>query len=122
MGDVGGAPADRRGTAALAAAVLFLGAAGLCSALALANAPVGPSSYTSALTRLRPLVEDDWIVGPWVDTLRRHPAFGRRLADSGREIHVWTVNTEADLQVCLDLGVRAVITDRPGFVLDLLDG
>ncbi|HXF32717.1 MAG TPA: hypothetical protein VN522_14480 [Solirubrobacterales bacterium] len=43
---------------ALAAAVVFLGAAGLCSALALANAPVGPSSYTSSLTRLRPLVED----------------------------------------------------------------
>lgn len=41
-----------------AACVVFLGAAGLCSALALANAPVGPSSYASALTRLRPLVED----------------------------------------------------------------
>ena len=43
---------------ALAAAVVFLGAAGLCSALALANAPVGPSSYSPALTGLRPLVEN----------------------------------------------------------------
>jgi hypothetical protein len=41
---------------ALAACVVFLGAAGLCSALALANAPVGPSSYSPALTGLRPLV------------------------------------------------------------------
>src|SRR6185437_17123255 len=41
---------------ALAACVLFLGAAGFCSALALANAPVGPSSYSPALTGLRPLV------------------------------------------------------------------
>jgi glycerophosphoryl diester phosphodiesterase len=71
---------------------------------------------------LRPLVDDDWIVGPWVATLRKHPAFARRLADSGREMHVWTVNSEADLQTCLELGVRAVITDKPGFVLDLLDG
>jgi glycerophosphoryl diester phosphodiesterase len=70
---------------------------------------------------LRPLVDDDWVVGPGIGTLRRHPAFARRLADSGRELHVWTVNTEDDLQLCLDLGVRAVITDRPRFVLDLLD-
>jgi hypothetical protein len=41
-----------------AACVVFLGAAGLCSALALANAPVGPGTYSSSLTRLRPLVEN----------------------------------------------------------------
>jgi glycerophosphoryl diester phosphodiesterase len=69
---------------------------------------------------LRPLVDDDWAVGPGIDTMRRHPAFARRLADSGRELHVWTVNTEGDVDTCVELGVRAVITDRPGFVLDLL--
>jgi hypothetical protein len=47
----------QKGTTALAACVVFLGAAGLCSALALANAPVGPSTYSSALTGFRPLVE-----------------------------------------------------------------
>jgi hypothetical protein len=36
-----------------AAAALFLLAAGVCSALALANAPVGPPSYTPALTGFR---------------------------------------------------------------------
>jgi hypothetical protein len=40
----------------LAACLAFFAAAGLCSALALANAPVGPSSYSPALTGLRPLV------------------------------------------------------------------
>jgi glycerophosphoryl diester phosphodiesterase len=70
---------------------------------------------------LRPLVDDDWIVGPGIATLRRHPTFARRLADSGRDIHVWTVNQEEDLRTCLALGVKAVITDRPRFVLDLLD-
>jgi hypothetical protein len=49
---------DRGGTLALAACIVFLGAAGLCSALALANAPVGPSTYSSALTGFRPLVEN----------------------------------------------------------------
>jgi hypothetical protein len=51
--------AERRwGAVGAAVCVLFLGAAGLCSALALANAPVGPSSYSPALTGLRPLVAD----------------------------------------------------------------
>ena len=34
----------------------YLAAAGFCSLLALANAPVGPSSYSPALTGLRPLI------------------------------------------------------------------
>jgi len=49
-----------RGTAlAGPVAVVFLLAAGGCSLLALANAPVGPTSYTPALTELRPLVAAD---------------------------------------------------------------
>jgi len=42
-----------------AACLVFFAAAGLCSALALANAPVGPGTYSPALTGLRPLVEND---------------------------------------------------------------
>jgi hypothetical protein len=38
---------------------LYVAAAGACSLLALANAPVGPTSYSPALTGLRPLVADD---------------------------------------------------------------
>jgi hypothetical protein len=36
----------------------FLAAAAACSVLALANAPVGPTSYSSSLTSLRPVVAD----------------------------------------------------------------
>ncbi len=43
----------------VAAAGLFIAAAGACSLLALANAPVGPTSYSPALTSLRPLVAAD---------------------------------------------------------------
>ena len=39
--------------------VLYLLAAGGCSVLAFANAPVGPTSYSPALTGLRPLVASD---------------------------------------------------------------
>ena len=67
---------------------------------------------------LRPLVEDDWIIGPGIDELRQHPGLGRHLR--GREVHVWTVNTAEELQVCLDLGVTAVITDKPAYLLELL--
>jgi hypothetical protein len=40
-------------------AAVFVLAAGACSLLALANAPVGPTSYSAALTGLRPLVAAD---------------------------------------------------------------
>ena len=70
---------------------------------------------------LRPLVGDDWIIGPGVTELRDHPGLGKHLVKAGREIHVWTVNTADDLQICLDLGVTAVISDRPAYMLELLD-
>jgi glycerophosphoryl diester phosphodiesterase len=70
---------------------------------------------------LRRAIGKDWIVGPGIDELREHPKLGARIARAGHDIHVWTVNTEADLQLCLDLGVKAVITDRPKEILGLLD-
>jgi hypothetical protein len=45
---------DKSATAV--ALVIYLLAAGTCSVLALANAPVGPTSYTPALAELRPVV------------------------------------------------------------------
>jgi hypothetical protein len=55
----GGGRDDRGGMLATAACLVFFAAAGLCSALALANAPVGPETYSPALTGLRPLVAND---------------------------------------------------------------
>jgi hypothetical protein len=54
--DVKGATDGGRRALATAAAAVFVLAAGVCSLLALANAPVGPSSYSPALTGLRPEV------------------------------------------------------------------
>ncbi len=69
---------------------------------------------------LRRAIGKDWIVGPGIVELREHPKLGSRISRAGHDIHVWTVNTPEDLQVCLDLGVKAVITDRPAYILELL--
>jgi glycerophosphoryl diester phosphodiesterase len=71
--------------------------------------------YAWQLTRN--LVGTDWIAGPGIDLLRDNPRFRSRLARSGRPIHVWTVNTPEDLDLCVELGVEAVITDTPGRTL-----
>lgn len=71
---------------------------------------------------LRRAIGRNWIVGPGITELREHPKLGSRIVRAGHDIHVWTVNTEEDLQLCLDLGVTAVITDRPAYILGLLDG
>jgi glycerophosphoryl diester phosphodiesterase len=69
---------------------------------------------------LRRVIGPDWKVGPGVEELRAHPGLARRLVASGRDIHVWTVNNRADLELCLGLGVKAVISDRPAYMLELL--
>lgn len=69
----------------------------------------------------RSLLSSTWIAGPSIDELRERPRFGRRLVAQGRRLFVWTVNTPEDLDICLDLGAEAVITDRPDMVRTLLD-
>jgi hypothetical protein len=49
----------RSTAAASVAAALFVAAAGICSLLALANAPVGPTSFSPALHDIRPLIAAD---------------------------------------------------------------
>jgi glycerophosphoryl diester phosphodiesterase len=59
-------------------------------------------------------------IGPGVALLRRHPSLVARAHRAGAEVHVWVVNEPADVQFVLDLGVDAVITDRPASLLDHL--
>lgn len=71
---------------------------------------------------LRRTVGKHWIIGPGIDELTEHPRLGHSIARRGHEIHVWTVNTAEQLELCRSLGVTACITDRPAYLLDLLDG
>ena len=66
-------------------------------------------------------IGDDWIVGPGIESCASTRELGRRIAASGHDMHVWTVNTAPDLELCLELGVKAVISDRPAYMLELLD-
>ena len=66
------------------------------------------------------VIGPDWVVGPGIATLRDHPKLGRRITRAGHDLHVWTVNNRADLDLCLELGAAAVISDRPAYMLELL--
>ncbi len=70
---------------------------------------------------LRRMIGTDWLVGPGITELVEHPRLGPRITASGHDLHVWTVNTPADLDLCLELGVKAVITDRPAYLMEQLD-
>jgi len=52
----GGSPAATGPAATRLALLLYVAAAGACSLLAFANAPVGPTDYSPRLTALRPLI------------------------------------------------------------------
>ena len=58
--------------------------------------------------------------GPSIDIVRAHPKYVSRLHAQGNSIHVWTVDKKADVQLCVDLGVDAIITNRPGRVVEML--
>ncbi|MFE0473505.1 glycerophosphodiester phosphodiesterase [Streptomyces sp. NPDC058947] len=60
------------------------------------------------------------IAGPSVRIVRNHPAHIERLKRAGHEVHVWTVNEPEDVDLCVGLGVDAIITNRPRAVLDQL--
>ncbi|WP_437005588.1 glycerophosphodiester phosphodiesterase [Streptomyces sp. enrichment culture] len=60
------------------------------------------------------------IAGPSIRILRSHPAYIERLKRTGRQVHVWTVNEPEDVDLCVSLGVDAIITNRPRAVLDRL--
>jgi glycerophosphoryl diester phosphodiesterase len=56
------------------------------------------------------------------DLVRRNPGWVHRMHEYGHQVYVWVVNSADDLRMCLGLGVEAVITDRPRFARELLDG
>jgi glycerophosphoryl diester phosphodiesterase len=58
------------------------------------------------------------IAGPGIDIVRAHPRFVARLRREGHRVHVWTVDRPEDVELCLRLGVDAIITNRPVAVLD----
>ena len=61
--------------------------------------------------------EGGWIAAPDIRLLRRDASLRAACRSGARRMHVWTVNEPEDLAWCTDLGVEAVITDRPAEIL-----
>ncbi|MFI1964532.1 glycerophosphodiester phosphodiesterase [Streptomyces pathocidini] len=61
-----------------------------------------------------------WIAGPSIRILRNHPEYVARAQRAGHQVHVWTVDSATDVELCERLGVDAVITNRPRQVLSQL--
>ncbi|MER5883803.1 glycerophosphodiester phosphodiesterase [Streptomyces sp. NPDC001941] len=60
------------------------------------------------------------IAGPSIRIVRSHPGWIARLHRAGHRVHVWTVNEPEDVELCVRLGVDAIITNRPKQVLSQL--
>ncbi|MER5290704.1 glycerophosphodiester phosphodiesterase [Streptomyces pharetrae] len=60
------------------------------------------------------------IAGPSIRIVRSHPMYVERLRRAGHQVHVWTVNEPEDVDLCVGLGVNAIITNRPRAVLHRL--
>jgi len=75
--------------------------------------------------RLRPvrrevLLGSATAVGPSVGLLRADPGFVAEAHAAGKEVHVWTANRTADMDLLCDLGVDVIITDHPEVLLHRL--
>ncbi|WP_235531365.1 glycerophosphodiester phosphodiesterase family protein [Phycicoccus sp. Soil748] len=59
-------------------------------------------------------------VGLDIQIVRRWPETVARQHRRGHEVYAWTVDEPADVQLCLELGVDAIISNHPSAVLDAL--
>lgn len=60
------------------------------------------------------------VAGPSIEIVRAHPGYVDRAHAAGHAVHVWTVNSKADLDLCASLSVDALITDEPAKALKRL--
>lgn len=61
-------------------------------------------------------------VGLDIGIVRRWPETVARQQARGHEIFAWTVDTREDVALCIELGVDAIITNRPRLVIDATGG
>jgi glycerophosphoryl diester phosphodiesterase len=62
------------------------------------------------------------IAGLDKEIIRRWPKTVNRQHHRGHQVYVWTVDDEDDIDRCLELGVDAIISNRPAFVRDYVFG
>lgn len=59
-------------------------------------------------------------LGPGIDVVRKHPDLVRAVKTRGGQVHVWVVDERADFDLCQELGVDVIITNKPAQVLTWL--
>ena len=52
-------------------------------------------------------------LGPGIDRIRRDPAIVEKIHNHGKKVAVWTVDYGTDVEMCRDLGVDILITNKP---------
>ena len=52
-------------------------------------------------------------LGPGIDRIRRDPAIVEKIHNYGKKVAVWTVDDGTDVEMCRDLGVDILITNKP---------
>jgi glycerophosphoryl diester phosphodiesterase len=62
------------------------------------------------------------IAGPSLEIVKAHPRYVQRVHEAGGLVHVWTVDDLDDVAYLAELGVDAIITNRPLQVLNALEG
>lgn len=60
------------------------------------------------------------IAAPNIEVIKAHPRYVERAHRRGNAVHVWTVDADAGIALCHDLGVDAIITNRPAHVLSAI--
>jgi len=56
------------------------------------------------------------VSGPGIDVISAWPEVVEQMHAKGKRVHVWTVDTDAQIELCLRLGVDGLITNRPAYV------
>lgn len=60
------------------------------------------------------------IAGLDIAILRTEPEYVARFRSAGSAVHAWVVDSPADVALCLQLGVEAIITNRPEAVRSMI--
>lgn len=83
-----------------------------------------PGIPTVYLRRRRPWFSRAWhlppgvgALGPGIDVVRRDPDLVRAVKAQGGQVHVWVVDERADFDLCRELGVDVIITNKPAQIL-----
>jgi len=53
------------------------------------------------------------VAGPSLPVVKAHPNYARRVQNAGSRVFVWTVDEPADVELVCNMGVDAIITNRP---------